>query len=614
MDVQGSQFHLLTSVEDWGRCTDNTPGPSAGRSLAELWADLAARGSSATYTPWEYAADQRVLRLTRETPLFRRAGRNDPLDPASRRGSGRDAYGNWFWISPDRRCLCWLPGQERQSVPWWSVDQLGESCTCAASDATGGFASTCTCPPSDLVLQGLCVTTHHHLLAGYLSVEGSGLLVFDLQAGGQPLLLPWPADLRFTPWDLADTADGGALILDREHGTWWHLDEHLRLRGTQPSVPIGFGPIGGGDPVVLSPPGRPTASSLIGGDGTTLHPISIEPGPGGSALVLEADPVLGWSRISCFDGDTLRWHTSLEDVVEVVDPADPDAVPFRYSLLAHDLAYLDEGGPLDAPCLYLADAEGNQVVGFSLDPDTGEVQARDDYLPLREWAARALVRAAGQVFYDFDFALASTGRTATRWVPIAVFGECRFATTATLTTATDFGGGLPGLVGDTFDTVSPGCVWHRLLLDAHLPTGTAISVRARATDDPTLLTLEDWVAQPTPYLRSDGSELPWTDPWADRRGDVRDPQPLPEGTGSHELLFQQVIGRYLQLELTLTGNGRAPPWSGRCGPGTRASPTWSTTSRRSTSRTTAPTASWSASWRTSRASTPRSRSGSSTPI
>src|SRR5262249_12082629 len=159
--------------------------------------------------------------------LFRRAGRNDPVDPATRRGAGRDGYGNWFWISPDGRCICWLPVQERQSLGWWSVDALGESCTCSAATGANGFVSTCTCPPSDLVLQGLGVTSPHYLLAGYVAPAESGLLVFDLQAGGDPLRMPWPADLPFTPWDLADTVDGGALVLDQQHGAWWHLDEHL---------------------------------------------------------------------------------------------------------------------------------------------------------------------------------------------------------------------------------------------------------------------------------------------------------------------------------------------------------------------------------------------------
>ncbi|MEZ4768508.1 MAG: hypothetical protein R2844_08790 [Caldilineales bacterium] len=60
---------------------------------------------------------------------------------------------------------------------------------------------------------------------------------------------------------------------------------------------------------------------------------------------------------------------------------------------------------------------------------------------------------------------------------------------------------------------------------------------------------QSWLAQPTLYLRSNGCELPYQDPW-------KDLQTKPPRTGTWELLFQGVQGRYLQLELTLTGSGR----------------------------------------------------------
>lgn len=543
MDVQGAQYHLLDDRADWGRCVDS----ANERTLAELWAD-ALDGPPTVPTAWEYDEPGRVLRLRRDTPLFRRAQHGEPLDVEHRRGAARDGYGNWYWISEDRDCIRWRPPGDRAASTWWCVDELTSSCTCGDRGAT--FVSVCSCPPPGIVLQGLTVTTHHYLLAGYLAGDESGLLAFDLQAGGAPLRMLWPTG--FEPWDLADCADGGALVLDRRSGWCWRLDDHLRVRGSREEHPITFAASDGGDQVVLSGPVRPAPVELRAVDGRTVHAISIEPGPGGSVLVLDADPGRSYSVLYCYDGDALRWQTPLEDIVEVVDPDDPEAAGFRYSVVAHDFVYAEAGGPLTPPMLYVADAMGNQVVAFTLDPATGVLLPRDDFLPMRRWAERALVRTPDGVHYDFG----------ERWIGLQVYSECRFAAGATLTTSAQFGSVDPtieGLAGDSFDSGVPGCVWHRLLMDLHVPTGTAVTIRARASDDPVLLTLEPWLEQPAPYLRSDGSELPWADPWADRRGDPRDPVPLPEGMGTHELLFQHVVGRYLQLEITFAGGGRATP-------------------------------------------------------
>lgn len=539
MDVQGSQFHLLDGRPDWARCVDG----ATGHKLEEHWSGASGLDSSA----WEYDDDRRVLRLRRETPLFRKAGRSEPLDVEHRRGAGRDGYGNWFWIDETRMGIRWRPAGDRRASAWWSIADLSAACTCGDGQLAGAFSSVCTCPPPELLLSGLTVTTHHHLLAGYTAPREAGLLVFDLQGGGAPLRMLWPPG--FQPSDLADTPDGGALVLDRQAGCYWRLDEHLRLRGVAPSHPIGFAPADGSDPVVVTGTVLPTPSVLLDEDGHLVHAISIEPGPGGSVLVLDQEPSRPYSVLYCYDGDTLRWQATLEDVVEMVDPDDPEAHSFRFSVVAHDFVHAEVGGPLDPPMLYVADVAGDQVIAFALDPATGALTARDEFLPLRRWAQRALVRTPDGVHYDFG----------ERWISLQVFSECRFVTSATLLTPITFGTD-PVLPGDSFDSGIPACVWHRLLMDLHVPTGTTVTVRAHAADDPALLALEDWHDQPVPYLRSGGSELPWTDPWADRRGALRDPAPLPEGMGTHELLLQHVVGRYLQLELTFTGSGRATPW------------------------------------------------------
>ena len=114
-------------------------------------------------------------------------------------------------------------------------------------------------------------------------------------------------------------------------------------------------------------------------------------------------------------------------------------------------------GPLPPPMLYIADAEGKQVVAFTVDPMAGVLEAQPDYLPCGGGTARpSSGRATGP------------GTTSpTGGCPLEVYTDCLFEPTGTLTTAVDF-----TLAGQPFDSQVPGCVWHRLFLDAQVPTGT----------------------------------------------------------------------------------------------------------------------------------------------
>jgi len=547
MDVQGSRFHLVHGAGDWGRCTDG----AAARDLASLWADD-------VHTSVSYDEPSASLRLTRDTPLFRRAGRTVGLDADARRGAGRDRYGNWYWIDGDRRSIRWRPHDDRQSSPWWSSRLLAASCAedvpAPGTFATPGAFTACPPPaPADVVLQGLAVTAHHYLVVGYWVVDPgggtseAGLLVFDLHRGGPPLRLVWPRESGFRPWDLADTPSGSLLVLDRDHATYWVLDAGFRLQG-HPGAGVvpAFQPVSG-PPLVLPTPALPAGFVLVAGSlPGPLRPVSIEPGPDGTVLILDSDPVRGFSVLYLFDGPDVVWSASLHEVVEVIDPRDPTNTPVPYSVLGHDVVYTPgpaPDGPLAPPVVYVADAQGKQVIAFTIEHNPDRVDPRPDFLPLRRWEGKALVRAGTDVYYDFE----------DRFVPLEVFTECRFESQATITTPAVFDARLPG---QPFDSDIPGCAWHRLLLDAQIPTGTSVAIRARANDDADLLSLTPWVGQPAPYLRSDGAELPWYDPWPDERGAD---QSLPDLTGTWELLFQQVTGRYLQLEVTLQGGGRSSP-------------------------------------------------------
>jgi phage tail-like protein len=72
---------------------------------------------------------------------------------------------------------------------------------------------------------------------------------------------------------------------------------------------------------------------------------------------------------------------------------------------------------------------------------------------------------------------------------------------------------------------------------------------------PQFVAVTPWTTQPKPYQRSDGAELPYFDPYANRRDDPA----LSERGGTWEILFQNIYGRYLQIQLTILGTGRATP-------------------------------------------------------
>jgi phage tail-like protein len=105
------------------------------------------------------------------------------------------------------------------------------------------------------------------------------------------------------------------------------------------------------------------------------------------------------------------------------------------------------------------------------------------------------------------------------------------------------------------DSNEPDCVWHRLMIDGCIPPETRVLVRSRAANDPETLEATAWRDEPLPYLRGDGSELPFLP----RPFDGRSTAARAAGAGTWELLFQRAKGRYLQLKVRLEGNERTSP-------------------------------------------------------
>lgn len=523
-DVNGTRFHLLLGRRDW------EPLLPADGGLA---------------------FDEERNGVGLEAQLFRFSTPPGDRPPRleDRRGAARDRYGNWYWIGTDEgdeREVRFLPPGATASERFWPVPP-----TVCPLAPQSGFQPLAPAPATvEPRLRGLAVTCDHYLVVGVL--DPPGLLVFDLHAGGPPLsVLPWPAGDRFEPFDMAPLPAGGVVILDRPLDAaelapdgpplLWTLDRHLRMLGEpEPGVDEegDFAPHGqtprrrAGRP---RPQGVPLA---LGSPPEPIHATAVEALPDGSVLVLETRPGEGWSRLH-----RLRCGRFLGPEIVLDRALEGAAEEGTAGLTAFDLAFVPAAGLSHDQVrgtLFLGGADGNQSFAFALEVDGEELRLtlQRSYYPMRRAGGRGLVAGGGPdaseggAHYD----------SGERWLPLAEAPRPRFLTEGSLTTA-------------PLDGRDPECVWHRLLLDACIPEGTAVAVESRAAERPDLLAGLPWEREPDPYLRAGGPELPYIRVWSAeelRRGRTA-------GIGTWELLFQRARGRWIQLRLTFSGNRRATP-------------------------------------------------------
>jgi len=430
------------------------------------------------------------------------------LEPGNRRGAAVDRYGNWYWISDSGTEIYILFLGRRKSTHFWDARDLVQ--VCRQEQKGGAFQPVRTPPPPDTMdFSGLAVTMHHYLVVGVL--KPAGLLIFDLHAGGTPTQLLWPKDTAFTPFDMSPAADGGVWILDKDNASVWKLDRYFRVEHGGKPFPIG-----------------------------TYNAVSIEAPPDGSVLIMESPPGESYSTIyHCrFDVDEdipdflpLPLEQAFQDQ-ETIELSSPPP-----SLLGHDMAFLpaDAGQGASGGTLYIAEEAGNQSYAFKLqvEDNTFTLTLQPYYYPMRNYKGRALVAGEGNVYYDMG----------EQWLPLTRMPRPRYKEEG-------------WLVLSMFDGKEPGCVWHRLFIDADIPPGTRVMVRSYASDREEQLDKDDWKNQPLQpvlYLRHSGPELPYYNPYASKKN-------LPEGTGTWELLFQEAQGRYLHLHLTVKGPGNRTPY------------------------------------------------------
>jgi phage tail-like protein len=481
MDVNGTRFKLLLDEPNWAACTD-----LQGRTLARLWA-----GRVRNVDPqviWDGA--RRELTLRKGVFEFPAGVLDRPPRLIDRRGAGADVFGNWYWIGPDARTILVESAGAGSTTQFWP----GHA-DCPPEPARLGVFSPAQPAEPNLAQQyvGAAVTENHFLVAGTL--DPPGLAVFDLLTGGPPLRLPWPAGVDFRPYDLSARPGGGVFVLDEQHNVW-ELDRTFHIvPATAPSVES---PPGGAfEPAAA--PGSTVNATHVGG-----NPIAVEPAPSGGFLVLDRGAG-SHSLVSYYrDGAKVGIAAPLRD---------PGA---ELEVVGHDMALVGD-------TLYVADSAGNQSYAFALELHTGgpKLSLVTSYFPMRLFGGKGIVAANGEVWYDFGDG----------WIPLVAQPRSRYVENGALRTP-------------VFDGGEPGCVWHRLTIDAVLPPDTSFEVASIAADDEDALALGEWTSEPAPIPRRTGAEVPFVD-----LGPYQ----------TYELLFQRAQGRYLQVQLTLRGDGRSSP-------------------------------------------------------
>ncbi|MEK6302428.1 MAG: phage tail protein [Acidobacteriota bacterium] len=550
MDANGTKFHLLLGKEDWSRLTDQH-----GRPLADLWA-LPPGQRDQVKTHWNEAASE--LTLAPRLFQFSPAPKDNAPTLENRRGAGRDRFGNWYWIdSTEREILVNSAGSGSTSHFWSECDGL----ECEASPRFGDFVTMeAQVEPSGgtpalpaLKLRGLAVTEDHYLVVGVL--DPAGLLIFDLHAGGSPRQILWPEEIGFAPFDMSPRPGGGVWILDRDFSNsntparYWALDRHFSIEApaAAPSAqPADFQPVDGGETRFDQPRSFAGGVSLeTSSPPVAIDAIAIEALPDDTILILDRNHGEPFSLIRHYDFEKqLGASLSTEEMAGRIEK---DKQP-AFTLRAHDFAFAPASSATKKNwgTLYIVEEQGNQSFAFTLlgEAENLRLGPLAEYLPMRLFAGRGLVRAGAGVYYDF-----SGG-----WVPLIEQRRPRFAIEAVIETP---------IKPVWFDGLEPDCVWHRLMLDACIPPETRVEVWSRAANEASELPFTQWQPEPNLYSRSDGSEQPFARKLKPAPGSQGSALGKSDGTittmQTWELLFQRARGRFLQLRLRITGNGRSTP-------------------------------------------------------
>lgn len=471
---------------------------SDGKALKAIWT-LPIGTEPETAPGWDHWHNELTLGLVLDR-LPPTSGVSS-LTPDIRRAAAADANGNVYWIGTDATQLFVRSNGDGSTTRFWPDPR-------AAIPAQGAFTA---CGPDAAKPADHCAlaTTGDGWL---VAASDQGLDSFDLVAGGPPLHFDWPEGDRTIVTDLEARCGSGLWLLDGPRRRLFELEATLGMAGSGigAALPDLFQPIAG-EPRSHAAPIAPQGHDLTALDGA-IDPIAIAALPGGVVVVLSRSPAL-----LC---------------LLPADGAPPPPLPLGF--IPHDLlaAQVLLRGNEESWRVLVSDTVGNQLRAFRIEGVGSELRLVEtaEVFPLRRHNGLALVSIAGKSYYDSG--------SEPHWARVVEKPRQKFHRSAKI-------------CSPIFDGNTPGVVWDRLRLDGCIPPGTKITVKARAGDETG--TLGVWQNQPEPVLSPSGSELAAHSAAAIRATDTR------ARHGTFELLFQHIVGQYLEVHLTLSSDGDASP-------------------------------------------------------
>lgn len=512
MNVNAASFHMLLGRGDWGRC--QVPAGAASREPVAAFWPPADSGEEPLIDDRAPFYDRRTGELTlapREEKLQMTAGET-ALRPEQRRASASDAAGNLYIVTDDGLAIRCIAAADRSEQVFWP-DQRA-----AAPRRTGPFADAAAEAGEPRRYVALAVTANGYLVAWWHGAQGEGAERFDLVAGGPPEIFRPAEGIPGRVVDLAMRGSGGLWALIEGEAGLIAFDADLRPCASA-------APAFASDPFQSDDPAAPRRQLALPWQASALAL------PGGHTA---RQLVLAWNAVPIV-------LAAQADGKVAVLAADPESASWQVLLPASEAWHMAGAAHAeqDEQSIFLVDPVGNQARELLLRREADGAIVSEGLqattYPLRRCGGRALGLLAGRISYDSG--------PEPRFVPVIHHVHRAFATACTFETP-------------IYDSRLAQCQWDRIRIDAAMPPGTSVIIEARSGESKAALESSGapgWVRQPPPYLNGDGGELPG------KRAIAQTTTDRVRREGCWDLLLQGQRGRFCQLRITLTGDGRTSP-------------------------------------------------------